>query len=192
MKLFGPRDKSFVQVVEDRQSIRRFTQKNVEPEKLRKILEITNKAPSAGDLQAYDIVVVRDPDVKKALMLASLGQRFIETAPVDLVFLANEFRSGYKYGERGRKLYCVQDATIATTYAHLAADALGLGSVWVGAFNPTEIARIVSASEFQIPIAILSIGYIAEKPRRTPRRELDDLVCVVDQVGGPTRHFGKE
>jgi nitroreductase len=62
----------------------------------------------------------------------------------------------------------------------LAATALGLGSVWVGAFDSDAVARVIKAPKDQIPVAILSIGYAAEKPELTPRRLLETLVHEVN------------
>jgi nitroreductase len=166
----------YFEVVRKRQSIRAFQQKPVEEEKLLKILETANAAPSAGNLQAYDIFVVRKADQKKALVRAALGQEFILAAGVVLVFCANSTHNARRYGERGRRLYAVQDAAVACTYAMLAAAALELGTVWVGAFNDDAVRQVIDAPENVTPVAILPIGYPAETPDRTPRRPLSKLV----------------
>jgi len=76
-------------------------------------------------------------------------------------------------------LYCVQDATIACTFAILAATALGLASVWVGAFDEDDVRRAIGAPPTHRPVAMLPIGYAAEVPRLRPRRSLKDLVHQV-------------
>lgn len=73
----------------------------------------------------------------------------------------------------------MQDTSIAVTFAMLAVTALGLGSVWVGAFDPKLVAEAMQLAEGQIPVAILPIGYADEVPERTSRRELRDLVHEV-------------
>lgn len=178
----------FFDVVAARRSVRAFQDRPVEPEKLNRILEAANLAPSAGDLQAYEIVVVRDPEARKRLAKAALGQWFIAEAPVNLVFLANPARSARRYGGRGAELYCIQDATIAAAYAQLAAHALGLGSVWVGAFHDDEVREVVGAGRDLKPVAIITIGYPAEKPRATPRRRIEDLVSS-ERFGTPYREY---
>lgn len=178
----------FFDVLAARRSVRSFQSRPVEPEKLNRILEAANLAPSAGDLQAYEIVVVRDPEAKRRLARAALGQRFIAEAPVNLVFLANPARSARRYGRRGVELYCVQDATIAAAYAQLAAYALGLGSVWVGAFHDDEVREVVGASGDLRPVAIITIGYPAEVPRATPRRRIEDLVNS-ERLGVPYEEY---
>jgi len=159
-----------------RQSVRAYQAQEIDPDKLQAILEAANQAPSAGDLQAYEIHLVRDAKTKVALAKAALGQDFIAQAPVALVFAANLARATTRYGERGEQLYCVQDATVAVAYAQLAATALGLATCWVGAFEEDAVARIMNLPPHQRPVAILPVGYAAETPRRTPRRPLADIV----------------
>lgn len=90
-------------------------------------------------------------------------------------------RSAAKYRQRGAGLYSVQDATIACAYAQLAATELGLGTVWVGAFDDDAVAKAVNAKPDWKPVAILPIGYAAEAPAATPRCNLTDLVHHHDQ-----------
>ncbi len=167
----------FFDVINERRSVRKFQNKKIENEKMQKILEACNAAPSAGNCQAYEIVVIRDEKIKKELFAASAyRQHFLVEAPVLLVFCANEKRN-HQYGERGKNLYSVQDATIACTFAMLAATDLGLASVWVGAFDENAVADAIGVENKHIkPVAILPIGYADEKPRKTTRRNLDDLV----------------
>jgi nitroreductase len=166
----------FFDAVEGRHSVRDFLDKEVEDDKLTKILDACNRAPSAGDLQGYEIVVVKDEGKRKKIADAALGQSFVARAPVVLVFCANRKRSSSKYGSRGESLYCVQDATIAAAYAQLAATSLGLGSAWVGAFDENEVAELVGAPGVVVPVAIIPVGYPASEPSQTPRRDLSDLV----------------
>ena len=166
----------FFQVVSQRRSVRAFQHREVEPEKLKRILETANMAPSAGDLQAYRIYAVKSQQARIGLARAALGQSFIAEAPVVLVFCAVPMWSAVKYGRRGERLYSLQDATIACAYAQLAATALGLGSTWVGAFDEHSVSQAIGASDEEVPIAILPIGYPAESPMPTPRRRLSELV----------------
>lgn len=166
----------FFELLASRHSVRRFKEKEVEEEKLQKILEAANSAPSAGDLQAYEIVVVREKGRREKLASAAYEQESIRGAPIVLVFLANPERSSRKYGKRGAELYCIQDATIAAAYAQLAASALGLGCVWVGSFDEKEVVKAISVRQNLRPVSMLPIGYAAEQPRVTSRRELSELI----------------
>jgi nitroreductase len=161
------------EAIERRRSVRAFRAGDVPASRLERILEAASRAPSAGDLQAYEVVVVEDPDRKAALARAAHGQDFVAAAPVVLVFCAHPGQSAAKYGRRGGEIYCVQDATIAAAYAQLAAGALGLATVWVGAFDEAAVAEIVGGLK---PVCVMPLGYAAEKPEPTPRRSLEDLV----------------
>ena len=162
--------------------MRAYQKKPVEEEKVHTLLEAMNSAPSAGDLQAYEVVLVRDEERKKALARAAYDQDFIEEAPLVFVFFAHPKRSSWRYGKRGSQLYCLQDATIACAYMQLSAVALGLSSCWVGAFDDREICQICKAPPDVFPIAILPVGYPAETPLPTPRRNLKDIVRM-EQFG---------
>lgn len=121
----------FKQLCQNRHSIRSFSREPVSDEAIKQIIEAVQTAPSAGNIQAYEIVVVKDPKVRQQLAKAAFGQKFVSEAPVVLAFVALPVISGQRYGSRGAKLYALQDATIACTYAMLAAAALGLSSTWV-------------------------------------------------------------
>jgi len=166
----------FFKIVEDRRSMRKYAEIPVEEEKLQLILETANKAPSAGNLQGYEIYVVRKLEQRQALVIAAWDQKFLAEAPVVLIFCANPSRSAVKYGERGATLYSIQDATIACTYSQLAAKAKGLDTVWVGAFDEAAVSEIVYLPPDLRPIIMLPIGYAGRAPVVRPRRELRDLV----------------
>jgi nitroreductase len=169
----------FFEVLEKRRSIRKFKDENVEDEKLIQVLNAANSAPSAGNLQAYEIFLIREKDKKRLVAKASYGQDFIEEADVVLVFCAKPSVSSKYYGERGEKLYCLQDATIAASYAQLAATALGLGSVWIGAFDDDEVLKIIGNPKGLVPVAILPIGYPNENPKKRRRRKLENMVYKI-------------
>jgi len=150
------------EIFKKRHSARSFKSNEVELRKLNEILEAANSAPSAGNLKAREIKVVKDLETKKALARAALGQDFIAEASIVLVFFALSKKSGRKYGERGRNLYSIQDATISASFAWLQAVNLGLSACWVGAFDDEEVKEILKTPSNWQPIAILPLGYSAE------------------------------
>lgn len=166
----------FFQTVRHRHSVRRYQERPVEAEKLHAILETACAAPSAGDLQAYRIIVVRDATQRMALSGAAGAQVFVAQAPICLVFCTDPARSEQQFGERGQALYAIQDATIACAYAQLAVCAAGLGSTWVGDFDEVAVSQVLALAPGLAPIAMLSVGYPAEIPDATPRRRLSEIV----------------
>ncbi len=163
-------------VLNERHSVRAFKGKEIPEEKVKKILDAVNSAPSAGNLQAYEVVKVQEKERRQALAKAALDQGFVAEAPLVLVFFANPNRSSRRYSSRGESLYCVQDATIAAAYAQIAAAALGLASCWVGAFDDATVKKVCNAPEHLKPVAVVPVGYAAEEPRGRGRRFLDELV----------------
>ncbi len=169
----------FFETVRARHSIRAFTAEPVEAEQIHTILQAASRAPSAGNLQAYEIYVVADRGALGRLTRAALDQPCIAQAALALVFCAHPARSAGKYGQRGKALYSVQDATIACVYAQLAATALGLASVWIGAFDEEGARKALGLEEGLRPVAILPIGHAAEKPEVTSRRPLTTLAHYI-------------
>ena len=170
----------FFETVRHRHSVRSFRDDlPVEAEKLHAILEMACAAPSAGDLQSYRIYVVKDQGKRQLLNAAAMDQPFIAEAPVSLIFCSDPLRAGNKYGERGEKLYALQDATIAASYAQLAIVAAGLGSTWVGHFDEEKLKASLEIEAGLEPVAILCVGYPAELPEETPRRKLDEVVTTL-------------
>ena len=87
----------FFEVVKTRQSIRAYQDKPIELAQLQQILDTINRAPSAGNLQGYEVYLVTNGDVLQALARSTSGQEFITQAPLALVFCANPSRSAKKY-----------------------------------------------------------------------------------------------
>lgn len=167
----------FFETVRYRHSVRRYQpDRPVEAEKLHAILEMACAAPSAGDLQAYRIIVVDKQDQREALGKIADHQAFIAQAPICLVFCSDTARSEQQFGERGKTLFALQDASIAAAYAQLAIVAAGMASTWVGKFSEADLRALLKLETGLVPVALLSLGYPAELPAPTPRRRLDEMV----------------
>jgi len=164
------------EAIKGRRSVRAYTDEDVPEEAVEKILDAARWAPSAGNLQSWEFVVVRDPEAKRRLAEAAWGQRFVARAPVVIVVCANQKRSARGYGERGASLYCIQDSAAATQNMLLAAYALGLGACWVGAFDERRVAEVINAPSGVRPVAIIPVGRPAERPRPPPRMPLEKVV----------------
>lgn len=161
----------FFELIERRQSVRAYKSQAVDESSLRKILESVNKAPSAGNFQAYEVFVVKREGLAD-LTAATFGQSFLAQADLALVFCTNASRCEYDNPSH----WAIQDASIAATYAMLALEALGLATCWIGAFLPDKVAALIKAPEGVVPMAILPIGVANENPERTSRRPLDQIV----------------
>nr|MDO8082482.1 nitroreductase family protein [Candidatus Freyarchaeota archaeon] len=163
------------EAINKRRSTRRYKSENVSEEQVKKLLEAAIMAPSGGNMQPWDFIIVRDKDQKKALARAALGQMFIATAPVVIVVCANKPRTARRYGDRGAELYSLQDTAAATENILLAATAMGLAGCWVGAFDDDAVSSVFGLPTYVRPVAILPIGVPGEFPRAPPRMPLSDV-----------------
>jgi len=166
----------FFEVLEKRHSTRSFKEKMVEEEKLIKLLKAINSAPSAGNIQSYKIFIARKQELKEKLSSAALSQTAILQAPVVLVFCADTKASASKYGSKGELLYCIQDASIAAAYCQLAATALGLSTVWIGAFNEKETGKVFGIPGHLKPIALIPLGYASGTLFKSRRKKIEEIV----------------
>jgi nitroreductase len=164
-----------VKAIEERHSVRGFTGDDVPNEIITETLRLANLAPSAGNLQARDFIVVRDLEMRKKLSKAAFGQRFVEEAPVVVVVCCNLNRIK-NYGDRGVSLYTIQDTAAAVENMMLYLVSEGFGTCWVGAFDEKEVGRLMQLPECARAVAMIPIGKPKESGRTTPRLEQDTLV----------------
>ncbi|MDD1768646.1 MAG: nitroreductase family protein [Methanomassiliicoccales archaeon] len=161
-----------VECIEGRVSVRGFTSEGVPPELVTEAIRIGNLAPSAGNLQARDFVIVTDPGTRRSLAQAA-NQHYVEEAPVVIVCCANLQRIS-SYGHRGKELYCLQDVAAAIENMLLFFVEKGYGSCWIGAFDEKAVSRALSIPSHVRPVAMLPIGRPkaegGKRPRMDPRQ----------------------
>jgi len=165
-----------LEAIERRRSVRDFADENVPDDVVLKAIEAASHAPSAGNLQPWEFVIVRDREIKKKLVFAALDQTFIAEAPVVLVVCTDEKRSAGGYGQRGINLYCIQDTAAAIENLLLAIHSLGYGACWIGAFDEDEVRRVVNAPRAVRPVAIIPIGRPLGETSVRRKRRLEEFV----------------
>ena len=164
-----------IEAIKGRRSIRKFKDQPVDKELVEQLLDAAQMAPSAGNLQARDFIVISDKTTKQKLAKAAMGQSFIEQAPVAVVVIANIERSSRIYRARG-ELYAILDAAAGIENLLLAAHSMGLGACWVGAFDETQVTALLGIPDKAKPVALIPVGYPGEQPSATPRMVPDRLV----------------
>ena len=169
-------DTDLFAVMAKRRSTRKFSDKPVETTKIDKIIAAADTAPTAGNYQGFEIFYVKGPEKKKLLVDACNGQPYVN-APVVLVFCKNPSRVKFDFPEYVLKKFAIQDATLAAGYSQLAAQALGLSSIWIGMFDEQKVMNVIGTD--LIPSSVLCIGYPKQTKFPKPRRNLKDLVHVV-------------
>ena len=159
-------------VIKERRSVRAYADKPVEKEKLDKIFEATRLAPSACNYQEWRFVVVTEKSKREALMVAADKQKFVAEAPVVIACCAET--DGHKL-RCGEPCYTI-DVTIAIDHITLAAVALGLGTCWIGSFNPEQVREILNIPQEIRVVELLTLGYPADSPREKNRKPIDEIV----------------
>jgi nitroreductase len=165
----------FIGFLRTRSSVRDFSSEVLENAEIDQILTAASLAPSAGNRESWDVVVVTDEEVRRELAEAAYSQPHVAEAPAVFAVCANYVRSMSRYGERGI-IYAVQDATIACTYMMLAAHALHLGACWTGAFDEGEVREILALPTHIRPIALLAVGRGRAGAERTERMPITEHV----------------
>lgn len=145
--------------IEARYSVRSYERKDVPNEILAEIITAGTMAPSAGNTQEWEFIIIRERETKLKLSEASLNQEHVKEAPVIITVLANEEKISVRYKERGKQVYSLQDTAACIQNMLLAAHDLGLGACWVGAFDEREVKSILEIPEKCRPVALLTIGF---------------------------------
>lgn len=160
--------------IKKRVSAKSYLDKDVPNDVLGLILEAGSLAPSAGNLQNWKFVVVRDKEKKQEIATASKNQNWMNQAPVFVVVCNDKKLITELYGKRG-ELYSSQDCAIAAQNIMLKTVELGLSSCWIGSFDLEAIQRILKIPEDVTPELILTIGYSAEEPKNIDREPLKGI-----------------
>ncbi len=164
------------EAIKKRRSIRKFdSTREVTDKQIEKLLEAARWAPSAGNLQSWFFVVIKDQKTKEQIVKAARGQDFIAQASIVIISCVDLKRISSRYGNRGETLYAIQDTSIATQNIWLTATEMGLGAVWIGAFDEKEVSQILNLPSHLRPVALMPIGYPAESPSPPPRRSIKEI-----------------
>lgn len=157
------------EAIESRVSVRNYDKRDVPNELIAHLLFAATYAQSAGDLQPWEFVVVKNKKTKHELSIAALRQKHVEDAPVVIVVLANLERGALKFKDRGKELYTIQDIGAAIQNMLLVAHALGLGACWVRAFEEEKVKALLKIPDKLRPLGIITVGFPLpyEKPYKT-------------------------
>jgi len=158
-----------------RRSVRNFEKNKIPKEKIEKLKEALIWAPSAGNLQARKFYFVFNEEIKEKLAKAALNQNFVAKAPLVIVSCCDLEKISW-YGDRGRNLYTICDVSAAIENLLLMATSEGLGTCWVGAFDESEVSKILNLPKNERPIVIVPVGFPKEIPSPPEREEKEKLI----------------
>lgn len=183
--------------IENRKSVRIFEDRPIGREAKDEILKAAFAAPTAGCMMLYSIIDVTDEELKRKLAIACDNQPFIGKAPLVLIFLADYQRwyQSFTYEDcnprkpgEGDILLACGDAIIAAQNTVVAAEALGIGSCYIGDIleNCEAVREMLNLPDFVLPAAMLVYGYPDEGQinRRKPAR-FDREYIVMENMYKP-------
>lgn len=148
----------FIDVVKARKSVRSYSSKLVEEEKLTRILEAARKAPSWANRQCWSFIVVTDREKIEKLAVGVINS-WLKQAPVIIVACGNPKKSGFRNGMD----YYLVDVAISMEHLILAAADLGLGTCWIGGFDEQKVKSILGVPKNIKIVALTPIGYAASE-----------------------------
>ena len=158
----------YLEFLKTRRSIRVFKPRTVPDNLLYRILNVARFAPSAKNMQPWEFIIVRKRELLEKLSRIHRWAKPISNAPVAIVVICDKELAPVSYQV---------DCANAAMYIMLAAHALGLGTVWIQSLrNVREIQEILNIPPNKIPIAIIALGWPAEKPEPKPRKSLEEIV----------------
>jgi len=155
-----------------RRSIRRYTAESVPEKVIQELLEAAMSAPSANNEQPWHFIIINDHRILDEIPKYHPYSYMLKEAPLAIA-VCGDLKLETMEG------YWVQDCSAATENILIAAQAKGLGAVWLGIYpkeeRATAIQKLLGLPEHIIPLCLVSVGYPAEKKTRTNRYDLSRI-----------------
>ena len=162
----------FLELAKKRYSVRAYQAKPIEDGELQEVLEAARIAPTAANRQPFQLIVISTKR-REGELLRIYNKPWFVQAPV--IICACSIQSESWVRQNGKK-YCDVDVAIAMDHLILAATDLGLGTCWVGAFNPEEAKKVLNLADDLEPVVFTPLGYPNDKLNIKTRRPMEELV----------------
>ncbi|MBK5261359.1 MAG: nitroreductase family protein [Peptostreptococcaceae bacterium] len=175
---------SFLKEIENRRSIRKYQNRKVEKDKIFQILESARLAPSGSNTQPWTFIIVESEDTKEKLSIADHNQKWMMTAPVFIVCVADsrcripmdiKVRLDDKSSEPELKKI-IRDTSIAIEHILLEAEHLGLATCWTGWYEQDDVRIILNIPTDKYVCGIITLGYGDETTKQRPRKLMEEIV----------------
>jgi len=164
----------FADLVRARYSVRSYRKTSVEEKKMELILEAARLAPTAANRQPFQLIVVETAGREQDLLRIYDKDWFVE-APL-VICVCGILDQGWVRKKYDGMNYTIVDTAIVVDHITLQAADLGLGTCWVGAFDPQAARELLNLPDTAEPIAFTPLGYPADEAKEKVRKPLDDLV----------------
>lgn len=170
-----------IKLIQDHRSIRSFLNKDIDDEIIDEILKAAQSMPSSINGQQSSVIVIKDKETKAKIAQLAGNQRWIEEAPVFLVFLMDFYKTNLAAEKNGLNQVIHEsvegtmvgtfDAGLAMGAAIISAESLGLGIVPIGGVrrSPDELIKLLNLPPYTYPAVGLAVGYPKDHSRRKPR-----------------------
>jgi nitroreductase len=162
----------FMQLIKARFSVRTYKPDPVPDDVLQQVLDAAHLAPSAKNLQPYQLIVIQTQGREEELMRVYNRDWFVQ--PPLVVCIVVTPSEAWSRGDG--KNFCYVDAAIAMDHLILAATDLGLGTCWIGAFNVDVAREVLGLPDGVEPVVFTPLGYPDEPPTVKRRKDLSELV----------------
>ncbi|MBI5265780.1 MAG: NADPH-dependent oxidoreductase [candidate division Zixibacteria bacterium] len=177
-------------------SVRQFTDQPIDEDQERLIVTTAQRSPTSSNLQAYTIIGIRNQETKDRLAELCGRQGHIAHSGLFLLFCADLYRLSRLNAEKGYPftgeytepfIVATVDTALAAGRALMAAQAMGLGGVMVGAIrnHPDDVAELLNLPPYTCPIMGMSLGYPATVPKVKPRLPMEAIYCREQYDSGP-------
>lgn len=161
-----------MEAIKTRRSIRSYSPRPIEPEKLAAVMEAARLAPSACNAQHWKFIVVTDPGLRGKLAEACGNQGFVGDAPAAIVAVGT--KPGVMTNSQPAEAV---DLSIALSFALLEACEQGLGTCWVAMYEQDRVKALLGIPASASVVAVTPLGYPSEQPGPRPRKGRDEIVC---------------
>jgi len=170
---------TLIELIKSRISIRQYSSKKVEDEKLAYILECARLAPSAVNYQPWQLLVIKNEDVKQ-LIQECYQAKWLAEAPVYIVACTDTAQS-WKRSFDGKD-HADIDIAIAVEHICLAAAEQGLGTCWVCNFDVQKCSKVLNLPDNIHPAVLIPIGYTQQTISRNPhRKSKDEIIKIIEK-----------
>ena len=192
-----------IQSIENRVSLRRFSEKPISKETKELLFHLAMRAPTAGNQMLYSMLDITDMSIKEQLAVLCDNQPFIARAPMVVVFLADQQRWFDYYDLKGVKVFCesreeldyespqesdlflaCEDTLCAAQTMVIAAESMGIGSCYIGDIleNNESVSNLLNLPPLVFPIAMLVLGYYPDDFKRKTQPRFDSEYIVFENT----------
>ncbi len=173
----------FIELIQQRQSVRKYLDKPVEKEKLIRCLEAARLAPSASNSQPWKFIVIDESELKNKIAAETYSQlvnfnKFVQVAPVIIAITLEKTPIINRIGGRiKKKEWKLIDIGIAAEHFCLQATEEGLGTCMLGWYNEEKVKSLLGIPNKKPLALMISLGYFDEnyKLRKKIRKSIDEI-----------------